>query len=55
MTKFQAGTIYKSQVMDYQVHAIRKAIFADPVTIKLEVKCVHQQVSYNISHTFTIG
>ena len=35
MTKFQAGTILTSQVMDCLVHAIGKAIspfFADPVT-----------------------
>ena len=34
MTKFQAGIILTSQVMDYQVHAIGKAIrplFTDPV------------------------
>ena len=36
MTKFQAGTVHTSQVMDCQVHATGKAIrplFADPVTI----------------------
>ena len=35
MTKFQAGTILKTHVMDCQVHAIGKAIrplFADQVT-----------------------
>ena len=35
MTKLQAGNVHTSQVMDFQVHAIGKAIrllFADPVT-----------------------
>ena len=35
VTKFQAGTMLTSQVMDSQIHAIEKAIrplFADPVT-----------------------
>ena len=39
MTKFQAGTIRTSQVMDCQVHAIGKAgpLFADPVTFIFKV------------------
>jgi len=39
MTIFQAGTTLTSQVMNFQVHAIRKAIrplFADQVTIMYE-------------------
>ena len=53
MTKFQAGTILTSLVMDYQVHAIGKAIrplFSNPVTyilqynyirIAKEAKCMY--------------
>ena len=36
MTKFQAGTMLTSQVMDCKIHVIGKAtrsLFADPVTI----------------------
>ena len=43
MTKFQAGTMHTSQVMDCQVHAIGKAIrpiFADPVTISDDLEVI---------------
>ena len=40
MTKFQAGTMHTSQVLDCQVYAIGKALrplFADPLTYNLLV------------------
>ena len=45
LTKFQAGTLFPSQVMVFQVHAVGKAIrslFADPVT-------------YHVVHTHKAG
>ena len=43
MTKFQTGTIFTSQVMDFQLHAIGKAIrplFADPVTVIMMIMII---------------
>ena len=63
MTKFQAGTILTSQVMDCQVHAIGKAIrplFADLVTNIFHLLSVtnnallHTLLHYNYTTTIII-
>ena len=56
MTKFQAGTILISQVMDCQVYAIGKAtrtLFADPVT-NSSISIV-LNIAHNMNRNFDYG
>ena len=51
MTKFQAGSIHTSQVMDCQIHAIGRAIrlvFADLVTFTAQVFIQHHRALVRI-------